>query len=183
LVQFDILGNLPAGAVIDSVSLSFVQTKIGPGADASFELHKLTKTWGEGSAVGTGTGAPAGTGDATWSSAAKDVTTWTTAGGDFGGVSGTTVFSSSNTTYTFASTAALIADVQNWLNTPASNFGWLIKATDEVTVNARELGSREGPANQQPSLVISYTVVPEPGTFGLISSLLVLGCAVRKRRN
>ena len=181
MVQFDILGNVPAGAVINSVSLSFVQTKIGPGATASFELHKLTKNWGEGSVAGLGQGLAAGAGDATWNSAANGVTSWTAAGGDFGGVSGTTVFGTTLTTYTFASTAALIADVQNWLNSPATNFGWLVKAGDEVTVNARELGSREGPTNQKPSLVINYTVVPEPASAGLLGTLMLLGCLARRR--
>lgn len=182
LVQFDILGNIPAGAVIDSVSVSFVQNKIGPGLDANFELRKLTRTWGEGSVVGIGQGAAAGAGDATWNSAANGSTSWTTAGGDFGSVSATTGFSSTNTTYTFSSTSALIADVQNWLNNPSTNFGWLIKATDEVAVNARELGSREGPANQRPSLVINYTVVPEPASIGLMGSLIALGCVSRRRK-
>lgn len=183
LVQFDILGNLPAGAVIDSVSVSFVQTKVGGSSvSGDFELHKLTKIWGEGTAAGIGQGAASGTGDATWVSSANGITSWTTAGGDFGATSGSTNFSSSLTTYTFASSAGLVADVQSWLNSPATNFGWLLRAADEGIQTARELGSREGPANQRPSLVINYTVVPEPASIGLLGSLIALGCVSRRRK-
>ena len=38
----------------------------GAGGTASFELHPLTKDWGEGSSSGTGGGGSATPGDATW---------------------------------------------------------------------------------------------------------------------
>jgi hypothetical protein len=180
LVAFDVLGNIPAGSVINSVSLTFVQVKIGPGgaSDATFEVRPVSQAWGEGSSAGTGGGAAASVGDATWTSRFFTTSSWTTAGGDFGATSASTVFSSPLTSYTFASTPALVADVQGWLGNPSSNFGWLLKAAAENVTNARELGSGESPLNQQPTLVINYTAVPEPS----LSGLLVLGLAGLTRR-
>jgi hypothetical protein len=181
LVQFDILGNVPAGALIESISVSFVQTQINGGATGAFELHRLNQAWGEGTAAGAGQGATAGAGDATWSSAANGSTLWATAGGDFAATSGSTTFSSALTAYTFASSAGLVADVQNWLDTPASNFGWLLRASDEASLTARELGSR-GSVSNTPSLVINFTPVPEPSTVSLFGAMLLLGCGSRRRK-
>lgn len=181
LVQFDILGNVPAGASIDSISVSFVQTQINGGATGNFELHRLNQAWGEGTAAGAGQGATAGAGDATWSSAANGSTLWATAGGDFAATSGTTTFSTPLTAYVFASSAGLVADVQNWLDTPSSNFGWLLRAADEVNNTARELGSRSS-STQAPSLVINFTPVPEPTTVSLFGAMLLLGCGSRRRK-
>lgn len=183
LVQFPILENVPAGAVIDSVSLSFTQTKIGPAGIATFELHRLNRAWGEGTALGTGAGATAGAGDATWNSASHGTTAWTTTGGDFAAASATTDFNLALATYTFSSSASLVADVQDWLNNPATNFGWLLRASDEVSITARQLGSRDSPANQRPSLVINFTPVPEPTTSGLLGIMFLSGCGLRRRKS
>ncbi len=180
LVAFDILGNIPSGSIIDSVSLTFVQVKIGPGVSATFELHPLSQGWGEGTSAGTGGGAAATVGDATWNSRFYNTTAWTTAGGDFGATSATTVFNSALTSYTFDSTPTLVADVQGWLNNPSTNFGWLVKAASETQTNARELGSSESPLNQQPTLVINYTAVPETNACGLVG--LALGSRLWRRR-
>lgn len=181
LVQFDIAGSLPAGAVINSVSVSFMQVKVGAASSATFELHPLTKDWGEGTTTATGTGGAAGNGDATWGSAANGMTLWTNAGGDFAATSGTATFNIPNLRYSFASTSGLVADVQGWLNNPSTNFGWLLRSSDEVNITARELGSRENPVNQRPSLTINYSVVPEPASTSLSGAMLLLGCTRRRR--
>ena len=182
LLQFDIAGSgIPSGSVIDSVSLALTQTKIGPAGSATFELHPLLAAWGEGTSSGTGSGGLATAGDATWNYRLFNTASWTSAGGDFGSTSGTATFGTSNTVYTFSSQSGLVTDVQNWLDTPGSNFGWILQASDEASTTARELGSRESAPSNRPTLTINYTPTPEPGSLVLLGvGTLVL--SARRRR-
>lgn len=182
LVQFDIASSgIPAGSTILSVTVAFTQTKIGPAGTSLFELHPLTEGWGEGTSNGIGGGGTATAGDATWNFRLFNTNTWTTAGGSYGATSGTATFGTTNTVYTFASTAGLVADVQGWLNTPGSNFGWILRAANESGTSARELGSRESALAQRPTLTISY-VVPEPGSAALLGAAAILAATRRTRR-
>lgn len=181
LMEFDMAsGGIPAGSVILSVSLSVTQTKIGPAGAANFELRPLLAAWGEGSSNGSGTGSPATSGDATWNFRMFNTDSWSSPGGDFGSASATTSMGTALNTYTFNSTPNLVADVQGWLDSPASNFGWLLRASSESGTSAREFGSRESALAQQPSLVITYTPAPEPSAAGL--SAMAAACAVLRRR-
>src|SRR5689334_10716404 len=152
LLAFDIAGKLPAGAIIQGVQLTLTLGQVagsgggGGGGSRTVDLFHVTRNWGEGTAqasnppsdgVGSqGQGVAAGPGDATWNAAMFGSTAWTTPGGDFTSpasaslqIVGTTI----NVAYSWPSTAALIADVQGWLNNPSSNFGWLLKNQDETS--------------------------------------------------
>jgi hypothetical protein len=182
LVQFDIASSgIPSGAVILSVTVAFTQTKIGPAGTALFELHPLTESWGEGTSNGTGGGGAATDGDATWNFRLFNTESWATAGGSFGATSATVNFGTTNTVYTFNSTAGLVADVQGWLDTPGSNHGWILKAANESVTTARELGSNESLPAQRPALTISYAV-PEPGSVMLFGATVILLGTRRSRR-
>ena len=51
----------------------------------------------------------------------------------------------------------MVADVQLWLNQPATNFGWLLRTENEVpNFSARRFASREDP-NRAPVLTIEYS--------------------------
>jgi hypothetical protein len=82
---------------------------------------------------GTGQGFPANPGDATWSQNSFGASAWTTAGGDFSTApSASAVVSQSlDSPYMWGSTAALVSYVQNWLDSPGTNFGWTLLG-DEV---------------------------------------------------
>lgn len=182
LVEFDIAASgIPAGSVILAVSVAFTQVKIGPAGTALFELHPLAAGWGEGTSSGTGAGGTATAGDATWNFRLFNTSSWATAGASFGATSGTAIFGTTNTSYTFASTPGLVADVQGWLDTPGSNFGWLLRAATETGTSARELGSRESASNQRPALTISYAV-PEPQSAALLGAAVICLCMRRARR-
>ncbi len=179
LLEFDIASGVPAGATIDSVVLTLSQVKIGPAGSAVFELRPVIAAWGEGTSSGSGTGGTATPGDATWNSRLFGTSTWTTAGGDFSATVATTTFGTSIATYSFASTSGMVSNVQNWLSSPSTNFGWLIKTDNETVVSARELGSSESAPAAQPTLTVTYTV-PEPGTATLLG-LAALFAGTRRK--
>jgi hypothetical protein len=184
LLEFDLAASgIPSGSIISAITLSLVQTKTVAAGGASFELHPLLSSWGSGSSIGRGQGDAPTTGDATWNYSSYSTSEWTSAGGDFGETSATTTFSNLDTTYSFSSTSSLVADVQGWLDTPGSNYGWILKAANESGNSSRELGSLESSLSLQPSLAITYTAVPEPGgLFGVAAILLLLGKLTARSR-
>ena len=186
LLEFD-LSSIPSGAIVNSVSLDLIQTKHGAASSAeSFDLHRLLKAWGEGTSNGTGQGGPSTPGDATWNFSQFSTTTpvsWTLPGGDFAATSGTaSIGIADNIAYTFSSQPGMVTDVQNWLSTPASNFGWILKAANEtINRDARSFGSRESAVNT-PKLTVNFTAVPEPGSLFLLGVTALVGSAYRSRR-
>jgi hypothetical protein len=176
LFEFNIAGSgIPAGSIINSVSLSLTQIKDVHGGTHTFDLHKLSAAWGQGTSSGSGQGAGPTLSDATWNFrlfGTSPTSPWAAHGGDFGPTSGTASIGSANSVYTFSSQPGMVADVQNWLNAPNSNFGWIFMAENESTSapTAREFASREGSQSQQPTLTIAYTPVPEPGTWTLLGA-------------
>ena len=190
LLEFDVAASgIPSGSVIDSVSLDLVLTKIGAAGStaATFQLHPIFSAWGEGRSSGSGTGGVATPTDATWNYRLFNTSPWIQPGGDISLLpSGTTSIGVTvGTAYTFSSQAGLVADVQNWLDNPGSNNGWILRATDELALTAREFGSRETIQAQRPVLTVSYTPVPEPGTIGFLGAAVIALAARRSgwRRN
>ena len=127
VIAFDIAGNIPAGATINSVTLKLRMSK-DLGAQAwNIELHRLLAGWGEGTADGSrggGLGAAAAPGDATWLYKSFDTSTWATPGGDFAGTTSASQSVAGVGDYLWGSTPQMVADVQSWLDTPSSNSGW-----------------------------------------------------------
>jgi hypothetical protein len=180
LLEFNIAGSgIPAGAIINSVTLGLTQTKNNHGQATTFELHPLSKAWSEGTSNGTGQGGFPTLGDATWNFRLYNSSAWTSHGGDFGSTSGTATIGTLETTYSFSSQAGMVADVQHWLNAPASNFGWLLRAASESPgfTTAREFGSRESSLAQQPVLTINFTPVPEPESRVLLGVAAITAAA------
>ena len=185
LVQFDVAGNVPAGSTINSVTLTLQKVIFGPSADADIlELHPVSTAWGEGTSFGVGKGAAATANDATWQFRQFSTQSWTNPGGDFGATSGILALDAIGATYTVSSQSGMVTNVQNWLNTPASNFGWLLKYSDEnATATARAFGSRES-GSAAPVLTIDFSPVPEPGSCLLLSvAAIVMSTRRRFARN
>jgi hypothetical protein len=209
LIEFNLSGYVPAGATITGVTLQLTVGQVagsgggsggGNGGGELISLYDESQAWGQPTNVagatsfgGHGHGAAPANGDATWNDAFYNSSTpsavpWTVAGGDWtaslADIADATV-PGTNATFNWSSTA-MVTDVQSWLNTPADNFGWIIKNQDEVdSTDFRAFWSAQGAAANNdpaiaPDLIVTFTAVPEP----ICGSLLLIGMpmALLRRR-
>ncbi|MCY3003369.1 MAG: DNRLRE domain-containing protein [Planctomycetota bacterium] len=177
LVRFDVAGALPAGSTVNSVQLVLNNTSGNTGA-RTVELHRVLADWGEGASNTTsGQGAASQPGDATWIHTFYPASLWSTAGGDFAAATSASLSIDPLGVHTFPSTAGALADVQGWLDAPATNFGWLLKLDVEtVAQTTKVFGTRESANSAEwPRLVVDYT---PPVTGYCVSGTSSVGCAV-----
>jgi uncharacterized repeat protein (TIGR01451 family) len=161
LINFDIASQVPAGATINSVTLTVWNNLTFSNSTPTVELHRATSDWGEGASAPTRFMPPYGaakTNDATWLNTFYPSRTWNTPGGDFSPtISGSVTIGTDNKSYTWNSTSGMVSDVQSWLNSPSTNFGWLIKG-DETRESGKMIDSKESTtASHRPSLTVQYT--------------------------
>jgi spore coat protein A len=163
VLAFDIAGNVPAGSTITSVTLTLNMSRTPSGTARAVELHRLLADWGEGTSQASGQegmGAPATTNDATWRHRFYNTIFWTTEGGDFSGTVSASQSVGPLGSYTWTSTQ-LVADVQSWLDNPATNFGWLVLGDESTSATAKRFDTRESAS--PPGLTIQYTAsTPSP---------------------
>lgn len=171
LLGFNIAGGLPPGAIVTSAQLTLNLNQTTATANASMSLSRLSQDWGEGTSdpLGNagGAGVPATVGDATWTARFYDPATptlWTAAGGSYNATpSATATVGPALGVYTWTS-ALLATDVQGWVNTPATNFGWILVGDEVTNQSARRFYSRESAANLRPALALSYNPTVPPLT-------------------
>jgi hypothetical protein len=195
LYKFDIAGNVPAGSVITSASLSLPVTGIPADgyAVAYFDLQRLLRDWGEGTnnpASNPGQGSPATTNEATWLTPfAFTTNTWAAPGAaegvDYlaGASASQIIYGTAQSPYVFPDPSAdpgpMLADVQLWLANPATNFGWmLICESEDVASTARRFGSREDP-NNPPVLQLVYLFPPQVTAVEIVSNQFTLHFAAQ----
>jgi len=160
LLRFDLTSQIPPGSRITSASLAarVSQTISGP---QSMELRRVSADWGEGSsnagASSDGDGAPSQPGDATWLHSFFPNRLWSRRGGDFAAVADATAIAGSGN-MAWASSTAMIARVQEWLDQSSTNFGWIIVGNEALSATAKRFDSREiVPSPTRPSLTIEFT--------------------------
>jgi hypothetical protein len=163
VLQFDIAAQIPAGAMVTSATLTLTVAKVNPftPVSATFELHRLLQPWGEGTGTGFNRGLGATNGEATWIARAFPNDLWSSPGAaadtDYVATASSSAFIAGPDSYPLSSTAALVADVQSWLDNTNSDFGWILVCTDEATpFTSHRFSSRES-AGGAPSLLIEYT--------------------------
>ncbi len=171
LLRFDIAVALPRGSHILSASMDVevVGEPVDGYAIENFRLHRLLKDWGEGSKSGNPPtlGAPAGTNECNWTHRfAFTSETWATPGGSNGVdyvadySAQTYVYDMLASPYTFGPTDRMSADVQQWLDQPETNLGWMIVAEhEEIDFTSRRFASREDPI-LSPVLTIDLVLPP-----------------------
>jgi len=170
LVRFDVAAMVPSGARIVSAMLIVEVAQSTFSSPLNVTGHRVLQTWGEGTSVaggGGGGGAPATVGDATWLHTFFATNFWTNAGGDFAAAPSLLIVTQPTGPASSTLSAAMLGDVQGWLDTPAQNFGWLLKAVDETTVHtARRLVSRESATGTAPVLQVTYITPGQSAAFG-----------------
>jgi hypothetical protein len=175
LLRFDVASNVPAGATIDSASMSLFATTSNQTSQFTHDLFRVLVPWGEGMGVGLPTGQPAATGDATWNSNQHNTSEWNlpgaVAGIDYALLPSSSQFIAASGPYAFNN---LAADAQSMLDNPAANYGWILISTAQgELMSTRQFESRETTAGHPPLLTIEYTPIPEPWT-ALIAVLIIL---------
>jgi hypothetical protein len=154
LMRFN-FSAIPAGSTITSVTLRLYMSQTQSGSQ-SVGLHRCSLAWTEGTAFAFGgAGTNAGIGDSTWNFQVYPTVPWPTPGGAFAATASATKAVSAVGFYSWSSTAALVADVQSWVNNPASNHGWVLKGNEAASTTVKRFESREAAANQ-PLLVVNY---------------------------
>ena len=172
VLAFDIAGNVPADATIDSVQLTLVVNKAAVSTGYVFKLHRLTRDWGEGTA-NTGNsrqcrGDPPTTGEVTWNHSAYPSTFWTNPGaeGDYLIADSASTSVGANGSYSWGSTSTMVGDVQFWLDNPSSNYGWILIGREDLNQTAKRFASRENTQNggqDKPQLIVNFTPLTTTG--------------------
>ena len=160
VLAFDIAAHIRPGSTIMAVTLSLNMSRTALDDARTVELHTLLADWGEGTSIAPGEegdGAPATPNDATWRHGFFDTIFWTNEGGDFSATVSATQSVGPIGQYTWSS-AQMVADVQSWLDNPASNFGWLVLGDESTNITAKRFDTRESAS--PPVLAIQY--IPGP---------------------
>jgi len=181
LLAFDIAGVIPPGSVITDVTLTLEMSRTISGA-SMVELHRVSSDWGEGTSDAPGqegTGAPATDGDATWIHTFFPDSFWSAEGGDFSASPSAAQTVGGEGPYTWGSTPEMVADVQSWLDEPATNFGWLVMGDEQMTPSAKRFNTREN-GTGPPQLTVTFQApVPTLPTSALTAlALLLAGLAI-----
>jgi hypothetical protein len=157
-LRFD-FSAIPAGSTITSVSLRMYCSAAGLTTQYPIALHRMLASWGEGPSVAFGGGgASAEPGDVTWTHRFYPSVFWTTPGGEYAATASASRNVGGIAYYSWSSTAGLVADVQQWVNTPATNFGWCVRGNETVLQSAKRFDSHEsGAVNARPTLTVVYT--------------------------
>ncbi|OYD09074.1 DNRLRE domain-containing protein [Paludifilum halophilum] len=149
LLKFSDLSSLPSGANILDAELN-LWTSEARGSGGIYDLHALSRDFDETSA--------------TWNQADAS-TSWTEAGGDYNDTASDDVPSISNDPKWHRWNAGDI--VQQWVNDPASNHGFLVKRQDEAGDGERVLflSSEAEEENLRPKLTVTYTEETAANTY------------------
>jgi spore coat protein A len=160
LVAFDVAAAVPAGSVINSVTLTLYMSR-SRTQNETVDLHRVQAAWGEGASDAggeEGAGATATTNDSTWSHRFWPSTTWTTSGGDFDPTaSASAIIGGQNGFYSWTS-AQMASDVQSWLDAPSGNFGWIVIGNEVDSRVVKRFNTHENSdTNRRPALEIDFT--------------------------
>lgn len=159
LIKFDLVGIPPFVSVVSAtLYLTMSQTVAGP---QPVRLHRALADWGEGDSKAggmEGAGGSAAVGDATWIHSFYTTTLWATPGGDFVITATATTTVGAVGGYRWTS-PSVVSDVESWLNSPATNYGWLLTGNEGSPMTAKRFNTKEHPSpSARPLLVVTYTV-------------------------
>ncbi|HET6566054.1 MAG TPA: hypothetical protein VFG52_11620 [Xanthomonadales bacterium] len=161
LIHFDLAG-IPSGSQILSAELVLYQSQISPNAfPVTMSLHRALEDWGEAGSDGIGPegqGAPALAGDATWYHSFYDTVLWTQEGGVFApSASASATVGLALQDYGWNCSPAMVADLQDWLDNPGTNSGWVLLGNEDAGGSVRRFNSvNNAEAGSRPRLRLIY---------------------------
>jgi hypothetical protein len=166
VIAFD-FSSVPAGATINAATLTMNASR-SVIASTTLSFNRILQDWGEGASNSGdpgGGGAPAAPGDATWLHTFFSNSFWTNPGGDFDPTPSGSFVVGAAALYSFSS-VGMATDIANWLNNPASNFGWEMISDEATLTGAIRFDTRENSiAAVRPSLTIDYSLVVASGSW------------------
>jgi len=161
VIAFPVADFVPADSTITTVTLTLWMSRT-PAGDQPVALHRLTSDWGEGTSdapLEEGGGTAATQDDATWRHTFFNTEFWNSSGGDFVTAPSGSMVIGGIGSYTWPSTPQMVQDVQDWLDDPDSNFGWLLLGNEESLATSKRFNTREfvDDPSKQPVLTIAFT--------------------------
>ncbi|MFZ4576473.1 MAG: DNRLRE domain-containing protein [Phycisphaerales bacterium] len=158
LLRFD-FSSIPAGSVITGAELTLEVTRSN-SAPCDVTLHRVLASWGEGPSFASepgGLGNDALPGDTTWLHRFYPTVFWSAVGGDFVPGASASAVADGLGAVVWTATPGMLADLNAWHSSPATNFGWLLQSFSADSNSARRFGSRESsiPADR-PRLELTY---------------------------
>jgi hypothetical protein len=159
VINFNIAGSIPPGAVITDVQLELHMSKTISDSKR-VKLHRITNSWTEGTSQangeeGGGTGSQ--TSDVTWLHTYYNNVFWNNAGGDYDANQSASTNVDQIGYYTW-SDAQMITDVQNWIDGNSPEYGWILVGDESDIGTAKRFDSRENSNTAlRPRLIVTYT--------------------------
>lgn len=161
-IRFDLSSISPNETILAAtLELRLVAVPgLGP-INADVALHPILADWNEGTLDGGQNGAPAESGDITWSSSQFGTASWTLPGGDFGPASATATVSRTPGVFRWSG-PQLTQDVIDWILEPEDNFGWMVVGDESGTLRTarRFAASETGLVANRPRLLIAIEEIP-----------------------
>jgi hypothetical protein len=167
------LALIPAGSIIDTVSVDLWETT--RGSATSMSMYRVLVAWVQG----TGSN-PAAAGEPTWNHRVHDTVDWATPPCKGAGTDRVATASATDATFdatvnhrhTFTG-AGLVADVQGWFDGTFVNNGWAIDANfGTVSFSSSDLLSNP---QYRPYVTIGFTPPAAVAAHGSAPSLLAIG--------
>lgn len=164
LLQFDLAGQIPDGATVNSAELILTVDGTGQtGNPSMFDLFRMLVQWEEGNKGSglVGNGQPATEGESTWNNRQHPATAWAAPGGaagvDYAATASSSVLVGGGGPVSWT---GLATDIEAWLNDPTGNFGWMLLSQSEsdpaASRTARRFFSRTAMTGI-PVLVIDFS--------------------------
>ncbi len=143
-LQFD-LSQFPATACVSSATLTLTLTNVG-AASVNYGMYRVTQSWTEGNSTDLS--------GVTWLKR-DGVSSWTAPGGD--AASTATAVSATGVVAGVQVQWNVTSDVAAFIAGTATNYGWMLRDTNEGTGSQFRFGSREATSSSsRPQLQITF---------------------------
>jgi hypothetical protein len=172
-IKFD-LSSIPVGSTVTSATLTLHVSKLVSTGAENVTLNRALLNWGEGTSTtgsgGGGAGVPATTNDVTWYYTFYSSQLWTTPGGDFAATASATTAVNGLGFFNWTG-PGVVSDLQQWVNNPTGNFGWIVLGNESAAGTALQLDTKENTtAADRPLLTVNYTPPVTPTQLVITSA-------------